>query len=116
MRQNAEAEKSQARLAESSMNTIEAKAAAQYAKDQAAEEKHRKETLGSWDPDEKSGYLYNAVHRHYFEPNTGKSESQCTCCNFVLPVQGVAPALLRTQNRQVRNQHDLATCAFCNSG
>jgi hypothetical protein len=25
----------------------------------------------SWEPDAASGYLYNAVHRHYFQPKTG---------------------------------------------
>lgn len=84
MRQNFESEKSQARLAESSMNTIEAKAAAQYKKDQAEAERHRKETLGSWEPDAGSGFLYNAVHRHYFEPKTGESSHRrrclCLCC------------------------------------
>lgn len=25
----------------------------------------------SWEPDAASGYLYNAVHRHYYEPKTG---------------------------------------------
>lgn len=25
----------------------------------------------SWEPDAASGYLYNAVHRHYYEPTTG---------------------------------------------
>lgn len=71
MRQSADAEKKEAHLAKSTMGSIEKAAAAQYARDQEEAERHRKETLGSWEPDAASGYLYNAVHRHYFEPKTG---------------------------------------------
>ena len=51
MRKNAEAEKSQKRMAEASMDSIEARAKQQYEKDRLEAERHRTETLGSWDPD-----------------------------------------------------------------
>ncbi len=71
MRKNVEAEKTQAKLAEVSMSSIEAAAAEQFAQDQAEAEQHRAATIGSWESDPTSGYLYNALHRHYYEPKTG---------------------------------------------
>ena len=48
MRLSADAEKKEAHLAKSTMGSIEKAAAAQFAKDQAEAERHKKETLGRW--------------------------------------------------------------------
>lgn len=71
MRVNAVAEKNEKKLVESSMSKIEFAAKRQFAKDKAAEEAHIAATLGSWALDSGTGYLYNALHRYYFDIKTG---------------------------------------------
>lgn len=71
MRGNAQAEKNEKMLVESSMSKIESAAERQFAKDKAAEEAHIAATLGSWALDPGTGYLYNALHRYYFDIKTG---------------------------------------------
>ncbi len=44
-------------------------------------------TLGSWALDPGTGYLYNGLHRYYFDVNTGKPE----CCRHQRHLQHLIP-------------------------
>jgi len=71
MRINADKAKSEKKLVDATIDQIESAAAKQYAKDKAAEEAHKAATLGSWALDPGTGYMYNALHRYYFDLKTG---------------------------------------------
>ena len=67
MRVNAENLKRDEAYAKSNIKSIEAQAAEQYARDKADAKAHLASVHGSWEPDAGSGYMYNAVHRYYYD-------------------------------------------------
>lgn len=71
MRINAVALKTEEKLVASSMSKITSAAERQFAKDKAAEAAYTAATVGSWAVDPGTGYLYNALHRYYFDIKTG---------------------------------------------
>jgi U1 zinc finger len=71
MRKDADEGKRQAALVKASIGSIESAAQKQYEADLKAAEQHKQEVVGEWVLEESSGYLYNALHRYYFEPKTG---------------------------------------------
>ena len=63
--------------------------------DKAEADAHAAATLGTWALDPGTGYLYNALHRYYFDITTGAWSAGTQIAQ--LPVQVSCPASVRWQ-------------------